>query len=288
MKLSVIIPCWNAAATLGEQLEALLCQTWPDDWEVIVTDNGSTDGSVDLVKQYQRRFDRLRLTLAGQRRGSAYARNVACRSARGEGLLFADADDRVGEAWLNAAGTALYQHPFIACRIEWRALNAHLGADAGFSHQTEGVQKLRCPPFLPHAGGGTLGVRRSVHEAVGGFDESWLRLSDTDYCIRIQRLGFALHFTPEAVVHVRCRTTSGGQYTQARLWARYYALLYKKYGADGEKMAGAWHRHFVAWKTLLRQYRSCCSASDRQKWMRGLGWQVGLLQGALMYRVPPI
>ncbi|HET9225168.1 MAG TPA: glycosyltransferase, partial [Thermoanaerobaculia bacterium] len=44
-KLSVVIPCLNAEATLGDQLEALAGQGWSGEWEVIVADNGSTDGS---------------------------------------------------------------------------------------------------------------------------------------------------------------------------------------------------------------------------------------------------
>lgn len=53
MKLSVIIPCFNAANTIAVQLEALAQKHWCESWEVIVSDNGSTDETVAIVEQYQ-------------------------------------------------------------------------------------------------------------------------------------------------------------------------------------------------------------------------------------------
>lgn len=70
---------------------------------------------------------------------------------------------------------------------------------------------------------------RVLHEAVGGFDESLPYLHDTDYCWRIQLAGTELHFVPEAVVHIRTRHTLPGIFRQARNWAEYNVLMYKRY-----------------------------------------------------------
>jgi len=66
---------------------------------------------------------------------------------------------------------------------------------------------------------------RQTSELIGGFDETMLKLQDTDYCWRIQLVGIKLHFLPDAVVHYRLRDKVEDLYDQARLWGKY--PLYK-------------------------------------------------------------
>jgi len=75
MKLSVIIPCFNAATTV--QLEALAHQHWCEPWEVIVSNNGSTDETVAIVEQYQEKLSNLRIVDSSDQRGAAHARMLA-------------------------------------------------------------------------------------------------------------------------------------------------------------------------------------------------------------------
>lgn len=111
VKLSVIIPCLNAERTIGEQLAALAAQRWSERWEVIVADNGSTDGTLEVVRRFAGRLPELRVVDASQRRGSGYARNRGAAVARGEWLAFCDADDVVAPGWVAAMGR------------RWRAMN---------------------------------------------------------------------------------------------------------------------------------------------------------------------
>ena len=67
MELSVIIPCLNAEATIATQLEALANQHWSKPWEVVVSDNGSTDNSLEIVKSYKDRLPNLRIVDASAR-----------------------------------------------------------------------------------------------------------------------------------------------------------------------------------------------------------------------------
>src|SRR3954452_8254427 len=117
-KLSVGIPCLNAASTLGVQLAALTRQSWPGGWEVIVADNGSTDGSREIVESYRGRLPGLELVDASDRRGQAHARNAGAAAASGDAFLFGDADDEVAPGWLAALGRALAVHEFVACRYD--------------------------------------------------------------------------------------------------------------------------------------------------------------------------
>lgn len=63
MRISVIIPCYNVASTIGCQLEALASQEWSEPWEVIVADNGSSDNSVAIVKTFLERIPSLVIVL---------------------------------------------------------------------------------------------------------------------------------------------------------------------------------------------------------------------------------
>ena len=86
--LSVILPCFNASATIGHQLDALTAQRWDKRWEVIVADNGSTDASRTVAESYKDRLD-LRVVDASDRKGASHARNVGASAARVPRLRFA-------------------------------------------------------------------------------------------------------------------------------------------------------------------------------------------------------
>jgi glycosyltransferase involved in cell wall biosynthesis len=289
MRVSVIIPCFNAAGTISGQLEALAAQQWPEPWEIIVADNGSTDGSLAIVKAYQRRLPHLRLLDASDRSGAAHARNVGARAAHGQALAFCDADDEVASGWLIAIGEALSHHPFVAGRVETTKLNPLWVTEAYGRHPQEvGLSKICYPPFLLHAGGSTLGVQRDVHERVGGFDESLPYLEDTDYCFRIQRAGIPIIFEPAAVIHVRLRSSFWHIFRQGRHWATYNVLLYKRYRPSGTREYGRWINHLMTWIRLLGRLVKLRSQAELGRWVWHCAWQIGRLEGSLKFGVPPV
>ena len=118
MNLSVIVPCLNAADTISVQLKALAGQHWSEPWEVIVSDNGSTDNTLEIVKQYAKQSSLFHVVDASHHRGRGVARNVGARHASGEALAFCDADDEVAPGWVAAIGEALRRHDFVASRFE--------------------------------------------------------------------------------------------------------------------------------------------------------------------------
>ena len=98
---SVVIAARNASATLGQQLDSLIGQTFEGRFEVIVVDNSSTDDTVGMASGYADKLD-IQVLSASGRSSAPYARNVGARAARGEIIVFIDADD-VADADLLAA-----------------------------------------------------------------------------------------------------------------------------------------------------------------------------------------
>lgn len=287
MKLSVIIPCLNAAKTIGVQLDALCQQEWDEPWEVIVADNGSSDETLAVIKEKSGGLPSVQVVDASDCGGSAHARNVGALLASGKSLVFCDADDEVGPGWLAAIGSALSEHDFVASRLDIEKLNPPWIAARLRNPQAAGLQRVAYPPFLCHAGGSGLGIKRALHRRVGGFDVSLPRLQDTDYCFRVQLLGTVLHFAADAVVHVRYSSNSALLFRQARLWAQYNELMYKRYGG-GRPMVHPWLTYLKVWHNLIRSAPRVLHKETRPAWMKALGTQIGLLQGAARFLVPPV
>lgn len=90
---TVVTPVWNAAATLGEAVASVRAQTLGD-WELLLVDDASTDGSRELARALAAGDPRIRLIERARNGGAAAARNEAIRAGRGRLVAFLDADDR--------------------------------------------------------------------------------------------------------------------------------------------------------------------------------------------------
>ena len=90
--VSVIIPCYNAARFLGETIDSVLAQTFRA-FELIVIDDGSTDGTAEVIDRYRRRLDGKLIGETGPNRGVSAARNRGTELASGRYLQYLDADD---------------------------------------------------------------------------------------------------------------------------------------------------------------------------------------------------
>lgn len=99
VKLSLIIPCYNAEATIGELLERILAQK-ETDFEVIVINDGSTDNSLAICKRFNDK--RLRI-ITVKNGGVSRARNIGLKKCTGKYVMFADADDMLSTEWHSRA-----------------------------------------------------------------------------------------------------------------------------------------------------------------------------------------
>jgi GT2 family glycosyltransferase len=269
------------------QLEALAGQQWSEPWEVIVSDNGSTDESRLIVEKYRQRMPNLRLVDASDRRGSAYARNIGVQAACGDILAFCDADDEVAPGWVAAMGEALATHDFVAGRLEPDKLNEPWVLKTRRCPQQNGLQIYDYPPYLPHAAGCNLGVKRTLHEAVNGFEESLFILNDTDYCWRVQLAGATLHSIPHAVVHYRFRHSMWDIYWQAFGYGMDNVLLYKKYRAYGMPEL-SWSIGAKKWLHLLRNLHRLRRRRYQAAWLWRFAWHLGRVLGSIKYRIQAI
>jgi len=289
IKLSVVIPCYNGAQTIGAQLEALAGQECSEPWEVIVVNNRSDDDTVQIVGKYVGRVRNLRIVDALERQGRPYARNVGVEAANGESIVFCDADDVVGEGWLAAMATALSRFDCVACRVDFMKLNEPaLAQQHAFHDQHHGLQKIWYPPYLEHAGGGTMGVKRALHSQVGGFDEAFPVLEDTEYCFRIQEAGCRIEWVPDAVLHIRCRPNEAARFQQVRQSALYNMLLAKRYQQQAVGQFHSWGTYLKNSVRLIESLPHVRPGLAWNRWVWYLGWQVGVLHGSFKFNRPPL
>src|SRR5437868_11251554 len=106
MLVSILIPCYNAERWVAQAIESALSQTWPEK-EVIVVDDGSTDGSLDVIK----RFGHLIQWETGPNRGANPTRNRLLELAEGDWLQYLDADDYLMPRKIERQATYVREHP---------------------------------------------------------------------------------------------------------------------------------------------------------------------------------
>lgn len=281
VELSVILPTLNAAATIQAQLGALLAQEWTGDWEIVVADNGSTDGTVELVEDLSRSAPRLRVLDASDRRGAAHARNRGVDAAHGELLAFCDADDVVGASWVPAIAEALRVHPIVTGPQDHEALNPHwLHGLYGTAPARELQRYSGIFPFGPTA---NLGIRRELFEALGGFDESMPVGEDIELCLRAWLRGAELAFASEALVHYRYRATMRSIWSQAVLYGTAHPAISRRLAQADRPTPSRWSG-MRSWGWLIRHLPTLRSTAGRARWIVVAGGAVGRLGGSVRHR----
>ena len=112
MKFSIIIPVYNVEKYLRECLESVLNQSFRGDYEVICVNDGSTDGSLDILQDYKEKYAFIQI-IDQNNKGLSVARNVGIKAAKGEYLLFLDSDDWIESNALHVLGDAITDEDMI-------------------------------------------------------------------------------------------------------------------------------------------------------------------------------
>ncbi len=274
--ISVIVPVRNGMPLLEEQLRALAAQRCDEPWEVVIADNGSTDGSLTFARDWARTHPEVKVVDASGLAGASAARNAGVAVATGEYLAFCDADDVVLAGWLSACVGALRTADLAAGRFDFWSLNTIPPAPPVRA-------ATRQLGFLPAGLGANLAVRRGPFEEVGGFDELFVPGEDIDLCWRMQLRGFTFVEAPDAVVAKRARSDFRGVFEQAYAYGRCGPLLHKRYRQAGARrdLRGA----LKAWLWLLVSLPRVTQPTRRIEWARGAGTRLGRIEASLRLRV---
>jgi GT2 family glycosyltransferase len=284
--ISVVMPVHNAAGVVGEQLDALAGQAYSGAWELVVADNGSTDGSRAMVERWRDRIPGLRVIDASARRGAAAARNLGAGAAGGDGLAFCDADDVVAPGWLATLARALEGHDFVAGTCDHEALNP--GATANWHARSFETELPVTMGFLPYATSANMAVSRAAFLEAGGFDEGFARVraagEDIDLSWRLQLGGHRLHFEPDALVYYRHRHHLREVWRQNLHYGMADVLLYKRYRAHGLRPRPL-RQALRGFRGLLVRAPALVRPGSRGLWLRDAGHRLGRVRGSVHERV---
>ena len=295
-RISVVLACYNGSATIGQSLEHLTRLDYPN-YEVIVVDDGSTDGTGDIARAHGVRVIRI------EQKGLSAARNTGMQAATGEIVTYIDDDAYPDPDWLHYLAHTFMSTPFS-------------GVGGPNLTPEDDSEKAACIGEVPgnpnhvlitdtvaeHIPGVNMSFRKSCLEEIGGFDPRYRTAGDdVDICWRLQQHGCLIGFNPAAVVWHHRRPSIRRFLRQQYGYGRAEALLEQKwpekYNAIGHvswhgRVYGSgimshlpWNRHRIyqgTWGSALFQ-------SLYQPAINGLGaillmpesYAVGLLFGLL-------
>lgn len=214
--VSVIIIVRNGADTIRAQLDALANQRGAAPvFEVVIADNGSTDSTADIVREWiaegPKAHTTARLIDASRKKGIPFARNAGALASRGEILAFCDADDVVADDWVAEISGGLTSLGMVGGRTLAYTQGGEFRADASVT----GPVATHYLPYLPT---GNMAVSREVLFGVGGFDESLPHygFEDVDFAWRVQLAGYSMTFVPSAIIRFHL---SGSVTSVRKVWS---------------------------------------------------------------------
>ena len=281
--ISVVIPVLDTAETLPAQLEALRRQTYGGKWEVIIADNGSTDGTPDLARTWADRIPELRVVDASDRKGQAHARNVGAAVARGDFIAFCDADDVATPGWLEAMAEAARSFDVVAGALDHDSLNDPLVRSWRSAQPREEGPEDQV--FLPWAESANLGARTLVFRELGGFNEDYPTGEDVEFSWRAQLGSYRFRFARGAVVRYRHRTGFGPLVRQHYAFGVNSAKLYRDFRSRGMPKSPV-HRALRVWgRVLIHLVVDLPSRERWGAWLRKAAYRWGRLRGSIRYRV---
>jgi glycosyltransferase involved in cell wall biosynthesis len=206
--VSVIIPTRNERERLPTLLRCLLQQDYPE-LEVIVSDNHSTDETKEICRDFNVRI--VDGGLPGQ------GRNAGAKVARGEYLLFLDADTYIPEGLVRSLMKQLQWLQADAASCRFRPINGGWGLK--LIHAVSNTHFWVTTKLgFPHCIGGCLIVRRELHDAIGGFDETVTIAEDQDYVRRLAKVGRYRFFLRPIVSISARRFMAEGTFSLCMKW----------------------------------------------------------------------
>jgi len=218
--LSIIIPNYNGVRTIGTCLEALIAHR-DEECEIVVVDDGSSDGSIEVIGRYPVKLIRL------EHAGASAARNAGAVGSKGEALFFIDSDCIVTETTIPRVRKNLAEQP---PDVVIGGTYTAVPYDAGFfsSFQSAFINYFESknaghPDYIAtHA----MLIRAASFKEIGGFKEDFLPiLEDVEFSHRLRRSGFRLIMDPDLQVrhifHHSLMKSLQNAFNKTRYWVEY-------------------------------------------------------------------
>lgn len=219
--VSIIVPAYNEARVIRHCVDSILASAYPNR-EIILVDDGSTDDTLAAMRDYERQPG---VTVLGRRNGGkASALNAGLTQARGEIILFVDADGIFARDTIDELLAAFDSErigavcgsdsPANLDRLLTRLANLQTHVGTGFARRA--LSFINCLPIVS----GNLGAfRRSVLEKTGPFREGFIG-EDLELTWRVHKAGYRVVFQPRATVRAETPSTIRGLWKQRVRWAR--------------------------------------------------------------------
>lgn len=282
MRLSVIVPARNEVDKLAAQLDALLKQVWDGDWEIIVVDNDSTDGTAALVETYATQSDRIRLVHAKDRADKSYSVMVGIAASDAEALVFCDADDVVAAGWLAAMAKGLSEHEVVTGPNELDLLNpSWLASSRGRS--AADADETFCGIF-PFARGNNYGVRSTVWQRVGPLMEGYSACEDIEFSLRCWINNIKIVSLPDAVVHYRYRQSARDLWRQGWRYGTHRPMIARML-RDAGRPTPPRFSGWKSWVLLVLTIPRTVTRHGRATWLWVAANRFGQVAGSIRHRI---
>ena len=222
LKVTIVIPAYNAEKTIGLAVSGALAQGCPV-CEVVVVDDGSKDGTPDVVKKYPSvKYVRQ------ENAGPAAARNTGWKSTDSDIVIFTDSDCVPEVGWAKKLIDAFTDKSVGAATGSYDIANADYLLPR-LIHEEIKQRHKDYGSYVQFFGSYNVAIRRSVLEEAGGFDESYRRASgeDNDLSYKVLKRGYKIAFVPDAEV-AHHHTTRLRKYMREQYTHGYWRMkLYK-------------------------------------------------------------
>ncbi|MEM6752982.1 MAG: glycosyltransferase [Cyanobacteria bacterium P01_C01_bin.38] len=222
-QISVVVPAYNSQNTISETITSVLQQTFSD-FELIVINDGSTDGTLEILSGVK---DARLKVYSYPNGGLPTARNRGILRARGEFISFIDADDLWTPDKLELQLQALQKNPQAGVAYSWTICMGNNGKSfhPGVSESFQGnvYHNLLIGNFI--ASGSNVLIRKQAIESVGYFDESLKSCEDWDYWLRLApKWDFVVVAKPQIIY----RLSSGAMSSKLDVMEKYQTLVLNK------------------------------------------------------------
>lgn len=196
VNVSIVVPAYNAAGTVGSCIDALKEQRFDRAYEVIVVDDGSNDETAELAEAHGARVIR-----SPHKRGAAAARNLGIAAAKGELICFTDADCAPREDWLQQVTGPLSDPEIVGAKGTYATRQKEIAARFVQIEYEDKYDLLSTQERINFVDTYSAAYRRDILVANDGFDENIFYVEDQELSFRLAARGYQMVFQAEAVVY---------------------------------------------------------------------------------------